>query len=208
VLKCVKHALKVQLKLNRRVVLFKRNSIGKLKYLLTPKTIISQFQRFSARFTVYGLPALLGDALHIRRQILLYKKPSNYSKTLPDVIERARIFDATKLAPLLNCKTDDIVRSFYRQHEFFVFRQNGILICAAEVFYKGDSAAIMNYHAHRKLCRSECIYEMLCILCRVLGEGGYKNISMYLYSGERKLYHAAIKAGFSVTWYSPFQAPS
>lgn len=191
-----KAVLRSKLKTHRRLVLFKRNGIGKLKYILSPGTAAGLLRSISARAACHGLPTLLGEALHIRRQTVLYKMLNDTSESPQYAMEKVRVFDAPELSPLLNRAPADIVRGFYRGHDFFAVRREGKAVFAADVSYGNEGAEITNCRAHRRLDKDGEIPLMLNGLCVILAGKGCKSASLRLYSGDRKLLRAATEAGF------------
>lgn len=192
----VNAVLRAKLKRHRRLVLFKRNGVGKLKYMLSPRTLAGLLRRFSAKAVCHGLPTLLSEALHIRRQTVLYKRLNGPSENPQYDMEKVRVFDAPELALLLNRAPANIVQGFYKGHDFFAVRRQGEAVFAAEVSYGNEGAEITDCRVHRRFNKNGEIPLILNGLCGILTKNGCKAVSIRLYSGDRKLLRAALESGF------------
>lgn len=131
------HALNV-LKKNSRIVDFKRNTLGKIRYFLSRDSIIPSFKRLKNYIENESLFKLIRNGIQkIAKVIYCRENFDTFKWDLADnivvinpeyLVREATIKDRVKLAGLMNEEPADIVQRFYNNHKCVVIENNGLII--------------------------------------------------------------------------------
>lgn len=192
----LKGVLRSRVKQSRRMVLFKRNSLGRLRYALTGEAIRHVYERASARIAGQGLSGALKEMLHLRRRRLLYRTSHKALPPAGSGVRQAKLSDTHMLALLFSCPPEDIVRRFYGQRRGFVVERQGAAVCAAFMTEDKKCVLIEDFRTDRRFCQKE---DAALLMARMLNEaarGGCTGIALALFQDDRTGLAAALEAGF------------
>lgn len=191
----LRNALRAQMKKSRRVVLFKRNGLGRLRYALSIHAARDFFRRAVAEAACHGFFAALGERLHLRRFVVL-------SRALPasvpalNIAVKADLADVPVLSLLMGCTFEEIMRKFYRQNECYLIKKQGVIVCAAFMSSNESAARIENFRTNRKLCSEQDITALLSDVLDIIAHRKYKSVSLVNHQSERVCLRAAAHIGF------------
>lgn len=153
---CLKEKARGLLKRSRGIVLFRRNTLGRLRYLLSPGHMPEALRRRVETARRRGVYHLLPRSANRKRQVEL-----RFDGSLPDNLgtlrtaERASPRDAEDLAMLMDCAPEEVMKGFFRLQRCHVLRAGGAIACAAWAAEDGDRAVISGLCADRRLCRAD-----------------------------------------------------
>ncbi len=147
---------KAAAKRSRKLVLFRRNTLGRVRYALSPGRLASGLRAGSQR---------------IKRRITRYA-PGAQRQTpaggAPCTIRKACVQDIDGIAAMMDCPAQDVAKRLYRLQQCYVAQTDGGLCCAMWVAQEGpEEAVICGLAADQSLCRSGHI---ACLLEGVLAQ--------------------------------------
>jgi hypothetical protein len=163
-LKCI---LRDQMKKSRKIILFKRNGLGKVRYFMSPESLRALVRRAASSLRWQGAAAWLGDGPRDRRMMLPEASPSSADALQAPEYEcgPAKVADVPALAPMMNLRPETIIRRFYRQQQCFTVKQAGDILCAAWVSGGADADIYDLYHL--RTCPMEAVQALLRFILRL-----------------------------------------
>ncbi|MPM06270.1 hypothetical protein SDC9_52569 [bioreactor metagenome] len=158
----LKGRLRDRIKRNRKIVLFKRNTLGLLRYRLSIEQAKEAFRRKRELIRRHGIfQSLLSPAL--------CRKPVEFicrdmPRSLPMAvcgIRKAALEDAEEIALVMNCLPVDVVKRFYRQQRCFLAGEDRAISCLAWVSAGKNGTLISDFCTDKQFCREEDIVSLL-----------------------------------------------
>ncbi len=147
---------KAAAKRSRKLVLFRRNTLGRVRYALSPERLASGLRATSQRIKrriARQVPGVQGQAL---------------AGGAPCTIRRACVQDIDGIAAMMGCPAQEVAKRLYRLQQCYVAHTDGGMCCAVWVAREGpEEAVICGLAADQSLCRSGHI---ACLLDWVLSQ--------------------------------------
>ncbi len=188
----LKYTLKAALKKHRRIVLFRRNTLGKVKYALSFSALRTRYRRASASVKRQGLFCYLLGKLHLPPTTALQYTPGQEnpgSAAGKSRVSRAGVGDMQELALLFNLPVGEVARHFYRQDECLLIKKEDNIVCAA--FFSAAENSTATCRAYKKSCREQDAAALMAEIGKRMQEKGGR-----LFVSGRLSLRAAKQAGF------------
>jgi len=191
----LKGALRNLLKRSRRVVLFKRNRLGRIKYALSREALCDVSAHLGGGIAVHGAARFALGAVGLRKRLTLWLSSPSPVRGESGDVRAATLSDIPPLARLFGCPKEEIVRRFYRRQMGVLAERNGIVVCAAFVRDEKDRAAADV--VARRDCREG---DAAAVISRAVGQAvlrGGGGVSLSLFYDDRIALCAARSLGFT-----------
>lgn len=186
--------------INRHIVLFKRNTLGKIKYALSFRTLPAYFRRLFASIKRRGFFCYLLEKFGLLHSTMLQSPAGGEEVALPvhgevAPVMRAGVEDMEALSWLFACPVGEVVRRFYRQGECLLVKRQGEIVCAAFLSSTQDGM-LAECRTHKKLCRTQDADDLATEIMAYVGARDTKGINLMLPRGERLCLNSVKRAGF------------
>lgn len=158
----LKAALRAHMKQSRRIVLFKRNTLGNLRFRLSSANLAAAGKRLLSPAGYSSLHGRLTRMLPAGRPVaLLLQQGEKGTPAVKFPAEKATPADVPTLASLAGCDPQEIMRRLYRLQRCNVIRRGGSIACAAWVSEQDGKAEISGFCRDAKLCREQDVVQLL-----------------------------------------------
>jgi hypothetical protein len=192
-------AFKDRLKKSRRIVLFKRNTLGMLRYRLSPAIIVKACKRLHAIVQRRGWIIYLQDSFHDEQSILLcYKDKIGAPCDLKYLAKEAKPCDAPELALLMNCAPEEVIKRFYRMQQCFVLKRGDSIYCAAWISNSKEQIEISDCCIDKRFCCEQDLILLLNAILRSLRALEHTPIILKMNFPSIMFVHAAYQTGFKL----------
>ena len=200
--------LKGLAKKSRKIILFRRNTLGNIRYILSLTHVAKLWSQFAVRFKLHGLKVLTAK-FGKPKYLCLDRTKHNHAYVSPWVHE-LNLAQVEELADLMLCRVEGIMRRLYTRHQCFVLEKQNKILCCAWVHQQdlpihaiqgmGDQKrghAIYEI-AYRGDVRQEEIAELIDHVCHELQPSGQGKIYMRVDKRDSLLMVAHQVLGFDV----------
>lgn len=194
----LKELVRMGLKRNRKVVLFKRNTLGRLRFHLSPRNAAEDWKRrmeVARRRGVFSY--VFGNSLAGKQVLLRYQEPAGAMQGLRRRTETAALDDIPELALLMNCGLEELIKRINKRQECHVVRFEKGISCAAWMAKEGKSASIFDCSTDKRSCHEEDIVSLLWEITEELRKKECREVTLSLNGKSRMLLRAARLAGFA-----------
>ena len=161
----VKGKARSMLKQHRFFVIFKRNTLGKVKYFFSSNHIkeIIDCIRINGAFSLLSkmLKNMMKQVFRIQTLVLFEKGVRSlvHDDGKPQYdIRIASIDDLYPLAEMMNCPPKSVMKRFYQTHKCFVAYSAGKIVHYSWVSF-ADSGGVLDSNVFKPQSESVCIYE-------------------------------------------------
>lgn len=190
----LKGVLRNLLKRSRRVVLFKRNSLGRIRYALSRDGIRDAAAYIRDGVAVHGAARFMLGALKLRKKLMLSLPSPHLINGTRGHARAAALSDVPSLARLFVCPDEEVVRRFYRQQTGILAESNGAITCAA--FVCAEKGRVSADLAARRGCSEEDAASVISGIVSEAVSKGTCDVSLSVFRGDRAVILTAQSLGF------------
>lgn len=196
----LKGSLRNKLKENRKVVLFKRNTLGELKYLFSLEHLDNFCRRTLARIKKQGVWEYFMQSLKVKCSVKYQFNLLERTLPFPDDgrnhnTYQASLADVQELGLLMNCDPELVIRRFYKLDQCFVIKMNHSIICSVWVNNEKGNSLIYDYHQDRRLIQEEFVSYLFLHILSILQNQECIEVTLLLDKRNRIANKAAVKIG-------------
>ncbi len=193
----LRERLRGRIKQSRKIVLFKRNTLGLVRYRLSFGGWKKAFRRGRELLRRHG-------AFELLPKIRGGKPVELFCRDLPRPLPAAEcgartatLRDAEEIALLMNCAPTDVVRRFYRQQRCYLADRDGSVSCLAWVSVEKSGTVISDLCRDKRFCRGEDIASLLGSILAGLPEKDYREARILIPRHHASAVRAVLQKKFS-----------
>ena len=203
-LRLLKGKLRSRLKQSRKLVLFKRNTLGGMKYFLSAEHLHRAGDAFTQSVKRLGLTGYLRSFKKKTRSVKYrLELKGNYLLKAAELkaaesyeTRKASLDDAREIGFFMNCSPEHIVRRFFRQEQCFCLERERELLCLAWISTGRGAPRIFDCRFYRRKCREQDVFQLLVDILALLQKQKYSEAELEIEAGSKVIADAAGKAGF------------
>jgi CelD/BcsL family acetyltransferase involved in cellulose biosynthesis len=211
-LRSVQDGARQRLKRNRRIVLFKRNTLGRIRYCLSPAHLGEALGRTTESLRRLGLRAYIFARLPGKKAVSRY--PVKLGRAALGSLQPGRAGlmgpdDAEELALLYLRTPEQIMRRFYVRERCFAVKKGGRIACTAWAVEEKDRIVLRDFRRDRRTCSREDILSLLAEALAAVPKQKRGNVFLEIGQGDRTVSQTAEGSGLILgMWGSaPEKAP-
>lgn len=195
----IKGSIKNRLKQNRKVVLFKRNTLGELKYFFSLEHLIYFSRKFLSAIQKQGIIKYFLSRLATRKYMKYQfdlMESILYHSEMHSEVQAATVEDAQELGHLMNCDPEIVIRRFYKLEQCYIIKVNQSIVSLAWVTSDNRNPLIYDCYQDRRLCSLHIVYKTLLDILTFLQRQKSQVVTLLVDKSNKKVNQAAIMAGF------------
>lgn len=189
-----------KLKQNTRIVLFKRNTLGQIKYFFSVENAANAFNRMSFILQSHGLFAFIRKSLPFRRlvELKLIRPCCCISFCSENIrIINARAADLQDISLLMSCGSEEIAKRFYRLEKCFIIKKSDRTAGLIWLSEGSDYAKLFDCFINKQICGKQDVKMLFTELSSFLETQEPRDILLYLDRFDKMLINAAESSGFT-----------
>jgi CelD/BcsL family acetyltransferase involved in cellulose biosynthesis len=189
---------KGKLKRNRHIVLFKRNTLGEIRYALSLIWFRDSLDRIARTAKVRGFGTYLLNKCFPLKKKSLYIKKTGRNEPVSDVhVRMAGSADIEFLSILMGCAEERIVKKFYESAKCYIAEKDGAILCALWSLTINNKTVISDFCQNRHTCSKT---DIICLLKFVLNKHqGCSSATVSYNRSDKILSEAIVQAGLGET---------